>query len=637
MCGIVGSVQVGGRRPYRDQVNRAIRQMAHRGPDGEGFKEFVFSKSGDAAGWEGATATVLLGHRRLAIIDLSEAAGQPMSTPDGRFHLIFNGEIYNYREIRAELQRLGHTFRTSSDAEVLLEGWQRWGKSLLPRLIGMFAFAMLDREKASILLARDPFGIKPLYYVQDRQSIVFASEIAPLLDFPGVSRRANAQTVYEFLSGVLGEHSDRTFFQDVHQLAAAHYLLLSCDSPGTAEQVRYWELWREPPDRISPQEADSRFRNLFEQSIRLHLRSDVPLGVSLSGGMDSSSITSMVRAVQGPETPLHTFSYVADDPQLSEQRWAGIVARATSAQQHLVHVDSSQVVEDYQKLVRVQEQPFGSPTIYAQYRIFRCARETGVKVVLSGQGADQYLGYIRHLSVRLASLVRTGHWVAAIRFLNHARSLPVTGGLSLRSVVRNTLPSSLVAMAKRLRTTVPPGVNAGWFLERGIGLPKSDHRGGQASLHDLLRQNLSETLPALLRFEDRNAMAFSVENRVPFLTTQLVDFVLSLPEEEIISPEGRCKAVLLRAMQGLVPREILDRHDKIGFAMPMSQLNRQTETWLEGIVREAAVIPALDASELQTQVKLTLHDQISDVESQRWLWRWLSLISWAREFQVRFE
>jgi asparagine synthase (glutamine-hydrolysing) len=637
MCGIVGSVQVGGREPYRDQVRRAMRQMAHRGPDGEGFKEFVVSKAVDEAGLEEVTATVLLGHRRLAIIDLSEAAGQPMSTRDGRFHLIFNGEIYNYREIQAELKRLGHTFRTSSDAEVLLEGWQRWGKSMLTRLIGMFAFAILDREKASVLLARDPFGIKPLYYVQHQQSIVFASEIAPLLDFPGTSRRAHPQTVYEFLSGVLGEHSDRTFFQDVHQLAAAHYLLISCDSPGRAEPVSYWELWRKPADRISPQEAGSRFRNLFEQSIRLHLRSDVPVGVSLSGGMDSSSITAMVRAVQGPESPLHTFSYVADDPRLSEERWSGIVARATSAQQHLVHVDSSQVVEDYQQLVRLQEQPFGSPTIYAQYCIFRRAREAGVKVVLSGQGADQYLGYIRHLSVRLASLLRRGHWVAAIRFLRHARSLPLTGSLGLRSLVRHTLPSGLVAMAKRLRTTVPKGVNAGWFRQRGIGLPKPHHLGGQASLHDLLRQNLSETLPALLRFEDRNAMAFSVENRVPFLTTELVDFVLSLPESEIISPEGRCKAVLLRAMQGLVPREILDRHDKIGFAMPMSQLNRQTKTWLEGIMRDAAAIPALDASELQRQVKLTLYDHSSDAESHRWLWRWLSLITWAHEFQVRFE
>jgi asparagine synthase (glutamine-hydrolysing) len=613
--------------------------MVHRGPDGQGLEEFIVG-NGTVSPSLGTpqTATVLFGHRRLAIIDLSGAARQPMSTPEGRFHLIFNGEIYNYKEIRSELQNLGHTFRTSSDAEVLLEGWRRWGKALLLRLIGMFAFAVLDCKQASVLLARDPLGIKPLYYVQDRHRVVFASEIAPLLEVPGVSRKAHPQAVYDFLSGAMGERADRTFFQDVRQLAAGHYLAISCASPGTAEPVCYWELERKRAHPISPEEAGSGFRDLFEQSIRLHLRSDVPVGVSLSGGMDSSSITTTVRAVQGPETPLDTFSFVAEDPELSEERWSGIVARAMAAKQHLVHVHPNELVEDFRELVRVQEQPFGSPTIYAQYRIFQSAQEAGVKVVLTGQGADQYLGYIRHLPARLATLLRTGHWLAAIRFLRQARALPTSAAPTLREVVRETLPAGLVEAVRRARTRPPLGANADWFRERGIGSSRtrhSQHSGG--SLHDLLRQNLLETLPALLRFEDRNAMAFSVENRVPFLTTDLVRFVLSLPEEEIVSSEGCSKAVLLRAMRGLVPKEILERRDKIGFAMPISKLNRQAESWLRGILKGAAAIPALDPAELERRVNLTLSDQPSDIESERWLWRWLSLITWASEFQVRFE
>jgi asparagine synthase (glutamine-hydrolysing) len=613
--------------------------MVHRGPDGQGLQEFIV-RDGTVSHSLGAPriATVLFGHRRLAIIDLSEAARQPMSTPDGRFHLSFNGEMYNYQEIRAELKNLGHTFRTSSDTEVLLEGWRRWGTALLQRLIGMFAFAVLDYEQASVLLARDPFGIKPLYYVQDRHKIVFASEIAPLLEVPGVSRKAHPQTVYDFLCGALGERADRTFFQDVRQLAAGHYLAISCASPGTAEPVCYWEPERKRTHRISPQEASSGFRDLFERSIRLHLRSDVPVGVSLSGGMDSSAITAMVRAVQGPETPLHTFSYIAEDPELSEERWSRIVARATAAKQHLVYVHPNELVEDFRELVRVQEQPFGSPTIYAQYRIFRYAHEAGLKVVLTGQGADQYLGYIRHLSVRLATLVRTGHWLAAIHFLRHARALPASAALSLRGVARETLPASLVETVRRVRSRPPLAANADWFRERGIGSSTTRYSEGHGgSLYDLLKQNLLEALPALLRFEDRNAMAFSVENRVPFLTSDLVNFVFSLPEEEIISADGRCKAVLLRAMRGLVPTEVLERRDKIGFAMPISKLSRQTESWLQGILRGAAAIPVLDVAELERRVNLTLDNQASDAESERWLWRWLSLITWTSEFQVRFE
>jgi asparagine synthase (glutamine-hydrolysing) len=260
-----------------------------------------------------------------------------------------------------------------------------------------------------------------------------------------------------------------------------------------------------------------------------------------------------------------------------------------------------------------------------------------VKVILSGQGADQYLGYIQQLPVRLASLLRQRRWVAALRFLRHARALPISGALRLRSLVRHTLPSGLVDAAKSLLTSGPPGVKREWFHERGIDLPKTCHRGDNSSLYDLLKQNLMQTLPGLMRIEDRNAMAFSVENRVPFLTTELVDFVFSLPEEEIISEKGRCKAVLLRAMEGLVPKVILDRRDKIGFAMPVLQLNRQTEMWLEESLRDAAAIPALQAVEVERHLKVTLRERPTDPESQRWLWRWLTLIAWVHEFQVCFD
>jgi asparagine synthase (glutamine-hydrolysing) len=609
--------------------------MAHRGPDGEGFSEFRLANPAANSGTE-LTATVLLGHRRLAIIDLSEAARQPMSTTDGRFHLIFNGEIYNYRELRTGLKSLGHTFHTSSDAEVLLVGWQQWGAAILQRLIGMFSFAILDQDKHVLVLARDPFAIKPLYYAQSHQRLVFASELTPLLTFPGIGRQADPQTLLEFLSGGMGDRSDKTFFQDIHQLPAAHYLSVACHSPGTAEPTRYWELQRKPAERVSAKEASSHFRDLLEESIGLHLRSDVPVGVSLSGGMDSSAITAMIRCVQGPQPSLQTFSYVADDPQLSEERWVAVVARATSAQAHLIHIESNELIEDFPRLARTQEQPFGSPTIYAQYRIFRRAHESGLKVILSGSGSDQYLGYIRHLSVRFASLLRRGRLVEAIRLYARSFSTP-RGALSPRWVLSQLLPPRLVDAARSLKAAALPGVNAEWFRQRGLDPFKARQAGGYRSLHELLKQNVLETLPSLLRFEDRNAMAFSVENRVPFLTTKLLDFAFSLPEEEIISREGHSKAVLLRAMEGVVPAEILERRDKVGFAMPLSKLNRQAEPWLRTVLSDAADIPALCAPEVMRQLSVIPSNRSAGVEAQLRLWRWLSLITWAHEFQVRFD
>jgi asparagine synthase (glutamine-hydrolysing) len=637
MCGIVGSIQIGEIEPYRDEVRQAMARLAHRGPDGEGYKEFALARGAGSEFNRGPEATVLFGHRRLAIIDLSEGASQPMSTPDSRFHLIFNGEIYNYRELRTELQNLGQRFRTNSDSEVLLLAWQEWGTAILPRLIGMFSFAVLDCKKSTVVLARDPFGIKPLYYVRDGKSLVFASEISPLLDLKSVSRRANLETVYEFLGGGFGDYADRTFFQDVRQLPPAHYLAISCGSPGAGNPTCYWELGKKQGASLSADEATSCFRALFETSIKLHLRSDVPAGVSLSGGTDSSAITAMVRKVQGPNSELHTVSYVADDSKLSEERWSTMVARATSAKQHLVRVQASEIISDFQRLVQVQEQPFGSPTIYAQYRIFRCAQEACLKVMLTGQGADQYLGYIRHLSVRLASMVRTGRWVAAVKFLGRVRSLPLNGALNGRTIVRHLLPESIVAALRRWRPDEPFGVNVNWFRNRGVGQSRIRPVQGYSGLHGLLKQSLVETLPSLLRFEDRNAMAFSVENRVPFLTTDLLDLIFALPEEEIISNEGRCKAVLVRAMRGVVPDEVLDRRDKIGFAMPLSDLNRSAMGWLETILSHAASIPVFNVAEIQNLLRLTRIGQASDAESQRMIWRWVSFLAWAREFGVSFE
>lgn len=637
MCGIVGAIQTGDAVSLRTQVRAAMCALAHRGPDGEGMSEF--SVPVRPSGPDGATpATVLLGARRLAIIDLSAQASQPMSTRDGRFHIVFNGEIYNYRELRAELRQLGRCFQTESDTEVLLAGYEAWGSDILRRAIGMFSFALLDSHEATVFLARDPFGIKPLYYVRSSRAFIFCSEIAPLLDFPGVSRRVNARRLYEYVCSGISDYSDETLFADVSQLPAAHSLLVSCRDPGRAVPVCYWTVQRQTHQR-SERDAAGRFRELFTDSVRLHLRSDVPVGVSLSGGIDSSAIVGVAHSLNGDGGALHSISYIADDPAVSEEKWSNIVARAACLEQHQVRISPEEFAQDFAELVRVQEQPFGSPTIYAQYRIFRAASEAGLKVMLGGHGADQYMGsYHPHLGVRFASLLRNGQWLEAVRFMRKASALPGSRGfLTWRSGVRHVLPESLVRQSVRQHMNSLP-VNHEWFQSRGVSFESVLPAFRFENLHRLLAETLQKSnLPALLRIEDRNAMKFSVENRVPFLTVPLVDFVTSLPEEELIDGDGSCKSVLLRSMEGLVPREVLARRDKLGFFMPMNKLLRQAPQWASDILNDLPFVPALDAAGVSREAEAAFGTTQESRLVQPLIWRWMSLVAWAREFHVRFD
>jgi asparagine synthase (glutamine-hydrolysing) len=637
MCGFVGTIQFGNKPSLRRHLRNAMTVMTHRGPDDECHSEISLPSPcgvNSESGQTGVTAavTVLLGHRRLSIIDLSEAARQPMSSPDGRLHLVFNGEIYNYRELRPELARRGWRFRTESDTEVLLAGYQIWGRDLLMRLVGMFSFAVVDIAERTVFLGRDPFGIKPCYYTQRGDSFFFASEIKALLEFPGVGRAVNVHRLAEFMCNGHSDHGGETFFADVRQVPSAHYMVVPCDSPGEATPVRYWA----PQVRIAANPIEM-FRELFAESVELHLRSDVPVGISLSGGIDSSAIAGMLPG-NGNGRRYDAISYIADDPEISEQRWCDVVARMANMRNHAVHIGANEMVRDFDRLVRVQEHPFGSPTIYAQYRVFQAARENGLKVMLSGQGADQYLGsYHPHLPVRFASLVRQGHWIQAVQLLQRASAMPAGNCFTLRSGIRQLAPNTIARLAGRRRRLESLPLNMSWFRDRGVEPNRTLHSGNYRTVHDVLHETLESThLPTLLRIEDRNAMAFSIENRVPFLTTALVEFAFSLPEQEFIGRDGTCKLILMRAMEGIVPREVLARRDKIGFCMPMQKLIREVEPWASRVLKDAELVPALDAVKLAPQADSSLRKGCPSRLEQPLIWRWISLIAWAREYQVRF-
>jgi asparagine synthase (glutamine-hydrolysing) len=640
MCGIAGMLWT---EPVESRfVTGPLRLLKHRGPDDHGW--LLLTPHGIQRGRgqppEGPAQAVLL-HRRLSILDLSNAGWQPMSSADGRFHLVFNGEIYNYLELRGELEALGHVFRSHSDSEVLLEAFARWGREALSRLVGMFAFAILDTAARTLLVVRDFFGIKPLYYVHLPGGFAFASEIKALLDLPGLKRQVNPHRLYDYLRFGLTDHGGQTLFSQIRQLPAAHCLEVPMDCAGEVSPVRYWQVNLEDRLDLSLEEAALRLRDLFLESVRLHLRSDVPVGAALSGGIDSSAIVTTMRRLE-PRLDLHTFSYVADDAAVSEERWIDTVGRAARAVVHKVQPAPEELVDDLDRLVYQQDEPFGSTSIYAQDRVFRLARESGITVMLDGQGADEMLGgYRPYLAARLASLLRQGRLGSAYSFWKRAALVPGSGGRKrlLLHAGALALPRGLKGWGLRLtgKSRLPAWLNETWFARRGVrAQPRRCPTAAADVLRMELQQSVAETsLPMLLRYEDRNSMAHSIESRVPFLTPALVSFVLRLPEEHLIGRDATSKNVFRLAMRGLVPDAVLDRKDKIGFATPEQRWLGALRPWVEKTLSSEAArrVPALVAEAMRAEWR-EVQEGKKPFDSR--VWRWVNLIRWAERFDVTF-
>lgn len=665
MCGIFGFWSKDDRPISVKVLERATTAIRHRGPDDEGYL-LVETRGGSVtlcAGrdtsqelalppveqFSGGSYDLGLGFRRLSILDISSAGHQPMKSEDGRCWIIFNGEIYNYLELRAELADKGHKFHTGTDTEVVLAAYRHWGEDCLSHFVGMWAFAIWDAEKRRLFLARDPFGIKPLYYVSDARQFVFASEIKALLESGRVSREVNASRLHDYLTIGLTDYGEETMFAGVRQIPPAHSLTVALDDPNSVRLKRYWQIDLDRKLQIPFEEAARRLRELFMESVKLHLRSDVPVGTALSGGIDSSSISMAVRSLE-PEADLRTFSYIADDEAVNEERWVDMVVAASSANVHKVHPTPAELTSDLDRLIGIQDEPFGSTSIYAQHRVFRRARESGVTVMLDGQGADEMLaGYLPYLVARLASLLRQGRLLKAGKFASQAsdilstrkrRLLAGSGGLLLPSLVGQSDFAvrfrRLTRMAGLSNATHLDWLNKDWFDERAAGRRKPSDGHSRDILRRTLHETLTETsLPMLLRYEDRNSMAHSIESRVPFLTTALAEFIFALPEEHLIGPDGTSKLVFRRAMRGLVPDAILNRRDKIGFATPERRWLTQLHPWVDGVLQSDAAhrIQALNLPVMKAEWESILSGQ----SAFDWrVWRWLNLIRWGEQFEINF-
>jgi asparagine synthase (glutamine-hydrolysing) len=641
MCGLAGIIASESNGWAASSGQAMLDRLYHRGPDDHGW--LAYSPGEGPLLGQGVVAQrpaeVLLLHRRLSILDLSEAGRQPMASADRRYWIVYNGEIYNYLELREELARLGAEFRTGTDTEVLLAALIRWGTAALPRLIGMFAFALLDTVGRTLMLARDFFGIKPLYYCTTSSGFGFASEIKALLEIRGLKRRINPQVLYTYLRYGVTDHQAETFLEDIQQLLPAHFLVLPLDAPSSAQPQPYWRLDLKDPTDLPFDQAARRLREMFLDSVRLHLRSDVPVGTALSGGIDSSAIVTAVRKV-GQAVDFHSFSFLADDPVLDEERWVDTVASVADTTVHKVRITPGELAADFDRLIAAQDEPFQSTSVYAQYRVFQLAREAGVKVLLDGQGADEMIaGYVMYLASRLSSLFYGGRFLKAARFFWQVGKLP---GVSARQMLLFAGGSLLPEWLKRparwfvSEELFPRWMKREWFLKRGVTPQAPCEPQAARSLRTLLLESFRETsLPRLLRYEDRNSMAFSIESRVPFLTPQLVEFVFSLPDSYLISDNATSKHVFRAAMRGIVPDAILDRRDKIGFVAPDKAWLAAPSLWVERIFKSETLraIPALVPDTIQEQCQRVFAGQ----RPFDWcVWRWLNLIRWSELLEIQY-
>ncbi|HWE82665.1 MAG TPA: asparagine synthase (glutamine-hydrolyzing) [Gaiellaceae bacterium] len=610
MCGIAGVLDAGaadGRRVYR--MTMALR---HRGPDDEGYvattsDQAVFLGGPDTvpgclppgsprvpdAEFPGG-ADVVLGVRRLAILDPSPAGHQPMGSAAGRF-IVHNGEIYNYRELRTELAAFGHRFMGGSDTEVALAAYEQWGTDCFGRFNGMWATAIWDRPRGTLVLARDRFGVKPLYLAAaPAGGLAFASEIKALLA-GGVTARPHEPSLSTFLdTGRIDVSGAATCFDGIEQVEPGTFVEYPLE--GTPAATRFYRLAPRVP---ASRDAAAELVSLLDDAVALRLRSDVPVGSCLSGGLDSSAIVSLAQSRLDPNAErMRTFTFAAAAAQIDETRFATAVADRAGAEAYFATAPDD-MAEQVLATAWDQDEPIGSGSVVAQRLVMALAHANGAKVLLDGQGGDEVLaGYSYYRPARLADLVVS---------LRLARAVS-----ELRSSVGND------------------GLTAAWLGRATLGELRR-RRPGHGRLVSRQLDDIRLHLPALLHYEDRNSMAFSIEARLPFLDYRIVELGLGLPGATKIAA-GWTKAILRHALESRLPADVVWRRDKVQFSVPQVD-------WLRGPLRELAgdllsgpsfaARPVADAGAAHSL--LARIDVLDGTEADR-LWRLLALELWYRTF-----
>lgn len=603
MCGLSGFVAREGYLLSDSLILSMNNIIHHRGPDDEGFVLFkrgneIVIAGGDNTGvsvWTTQTtyspmihinnclngsSILALGHKRLSILDLSPAGHQPMTDCKKRFWIVYNGEIYNYLEIKAELEQIGFSFKTRTDTEVIIAAYAHWGKACLDRFVGMWAFAIYDQEKNEIFLARDRYGIKPLYYYFSSEGdFFFASEIKQFTTLSCWTAKLNPDRVYDQLIYSFTDHTNETMFAGIFQLPGGAFYKSELNKiiPNDKGQIRYerWYHQKRQPFKGSFVDAALTFRELFERSVKEHLNADVPVGTALSGGLDSSSIVCEVNRLlktEGYSSLQRTFSSCSTYEKYSERKWMDVVVNHTKIDAKFVYPELKEVFNLTNDVLWHQDEPYQSQSAFLAFRLFMLARSNGVKVLLNGQGADEYLGgYGQFTLARLAKMTTQFRFLALINEMSEIRKNNETSYSTLIfGTVGHLLPYSVKNAITRFRSSsdhIKRIVNNKILKANAIHpyelIPIYYRTVPEISKH----LTFFSTLPKYLHWEDRNSMANSVEARVPFLDHRLVEFAYNLPDD-FLEKDGVRKKIMRQAMIDLLPEQIRNRRDKMGFTTP---------------------------------------------------------------------
>lgn len=564
MCGVAFILDNTFQLNKDETINHMMNSIIHRGPD-DGGKEVINN--------------VALGFRRLSILDLSAAGHQPMWDKTKRYAIIFNGEIYNYIEIRAELEKHGHQFQSHTDTEALLVAYIQWGQACLQKLNGMFAFLIYDKQKLEVFGARDRFGIKPLYIYQTTQQIFIASEIKALLATRTVNKQINWQVATEYLLHGTLENTDQTFFSGINKIPAGYAFHIDTSS-GRYKEWQYWTLQNRLLD--SPHLADDYYQ-IFQDSINLRLRSDVPVGVFLSGGMDSTAIIcEMKRQIDTVESQskLHAYSFISK--QFDESHYIEETLKQTQAEIHYLQAKPLELWDVFETALRFHDEPMHSITALVGFKLMKMASQEGIKVILNGQGADEVIaGYPNYFKNFWYSLYSNGDWS---KLLSELYTYTKHNGGSPYNLLINIFIKSIrlkirnlhIYQSHKLKKQTDQAQQDPWYTDE----LKNNYKQTSKFYHDetlsgALKYSIEQyPLPLYLRIEDRNSMANSIEARLPFLDYRLVELGYSMPDDEKLNGIWN-KYILRNAMKNKIPELVRTRTDKMGFPTPI-------EDWVRG-------------------------------------------------------
>lgn len=608
MCGIAGFINSSLREEDKKELNyKMLKAIIHRGPE-------------NSAVW--CDGPVSLGQNRLKIIDLSDEANQPFDYMD--LVIIFNGEIYNYIEVREELLKLGYKFRTKGDTEVIGAAYKEWGESCVTRFIGMWALAIWDQTQRKLFCSRDRFGIKPFYYILRGTDLYFASEYKALKQLPDFDSTLNVEQVQRGISMLWAVYRDETYYKSVMNLMPAHNLVYE---NGKVTISKYWDIdFSQPRSSLSWEDKKDQFYSLFTESIKLHSRSDVQNGTCLSGGLDSSAIASVYSSLF-PDLPIKSFSIYYDGKNAVDERpfVREVVNKYSNIEPYYFTPSDQDIADSFHNVAYHADVPLSGSSYLSQYFLMKLAKSKGVTVVLDGQGSDEYLGGYLHSFYRLlAQDVSEVHIGDALKtYFAHISREHFGVGKSFDIAAKSLL--SFFSDENKIYNFELSRKESFFNGHASILFEKKTGDRVNNFLYHLL---FNSTLQTLLHFEDRNSMAFSLESRVPFLNHKLVEFAFSLNNSDKINNKAETKYILRESLKKVLPQAVYERKDKKGFVTPGEV------RWLNGPLKflmdiDYDRLPFMNGSLVKKEIEKY---KSGDTSNASFVWRIACLHYWIKNF-----